>query len=467
MSPFNELPVLDRRPLLLKGATIISMDAAVGNLAQGDILIEGSRIAAIAPTVTANGAEVIDAGGMIVSPGFIDCHRHAWEAQLRHLNPNSSNLLDYCCATHFSFAPCYRPVDNYVGNIMTAIGGIDAGITTFIDNSHNARSNELAAAGLRAWLDAGVRAVYAPGPPSTGQWDEAGWPRQRLTHLQDMLGESELVTLAVMAQFIPEVWSVARELKLPIVTEVASPAFGDAIRAFDAKGLLGPDNIFNHITALAPEVLEILRQRGVRVNVCPRSDAQYGLGDGGMGSFQAALDAGLDPAFSIDNESSYSGDMFGEMRAEFFLQRAMTQRDRFAGKENVPAALSVGQVLQAATISGARCAGLDRITGSLVPGKQADLIAVRASDLNLYPLNNAIGALVHGADRSNIDTVIIGGRIRKRGGVIVGLDQDRLRRMIDESRAHLLGAVGYEPDLFCEQHARLWNPTPDVNRFWL
>ena len=467
-SPFSNEWLEGADNLLLKGAAIISMDDQVGNLEKGDILIRNGRIEAIAPSLTISVGETLDLQGRIICPGFVDCHRHGWEAQLRHLNPNSDTLADYCCATHFSFARAYRPVDNYIGNILTAIGGIDAGITTFIDNNHNARTDDHASAGLQAWLDSGVRAIYAPGPPLTGQWDLAGWPHSRLNHLQAQVDAARTprVTLAVMAQFLPDVWAAARERGLPIVSEVPSPDLAGIIREFDARGLLGPDNIFNHITALPADVLAILQKRGVRVNVCPRSDAQYGIGDGGMGSFQAAVDAGLTPAFSIDNETSYGGDMFGEMRTEFYLQRAMTQQQRFKGDKPVPAPLTVRQALEAATLGGARCAGLTHETGSLSPGKSADLIAVKADDLNLFPLNNAYGAIVHGAERANIDMVIIEGKIRKRDGIVVGLDQAKLKTMVAASRNFLMNAVGYAPNMFCDYHHELVREIPEMNRFW-
>lgn len=467
-SPFAKDNVRDTGDLLLKDATIISVDSNVGDLERGDILVRKGKIEAIASNLATDSGETLDMRGMIICPGFVDCHRHGWEAQLRHLNPNSDTLADYCCATHFSFAKAYRPFDNYVGNILTAVGGIDAGITTFIDNSHNARTDDHAIAGLQAWMDSGVRAIFAAGPPLTGQWDIAGWPNRRLDCLQDQIeaARSPLVTLAVMAQFVPDVWAIARERGLPIVSEVPSPELAGIIREWDAKGLLGPDNIFNHITALPVDVLAILRTRGVRVNVCPRSDAQYGIGDGGMGSFQAAVDAGLTPAFSIDNETSYGGDMFGEMRTEFFLQRAMTQQQRFKGETTAPSALTVRQALEAATLGGARCAGLENVTGSLSPGKSADLIAVRANDLNLFPLNNAYGAIVHGAERANIDMVMIAGKIRKKGGSVVGLDEAKLRAMVTASRDFLMNAVGYTPNLFCDYHQGLVKEIPEMNRFW-
>ncbi len=125
---------------LIRGATILSMNDSVGNIERGDILINGSIITAVGQNLDAPGARVIDAKNMIAMPGMVDSHRHAWEGQLRRINPNATCLDDYSNATHFSFAKYYRPEDIYVGNLLTALGAIDAGITTMIDNSHNSRN---------------------------------------------------------------------------------------------------------------------------------------------------------------------------------------------------------------------------------------------------------------------------------------------------------------------------------------
>src|ERR1700686_4282762 len=126
--------------VLLKGGTIVSMDAKVGDLVKGDLLIEGTKISAIAPEINAADAQVIDAVDTIIVPGLVDCHRHSWEAQLRRINPNSPTLADYMNATHLSFAKSYRPKDHYVGNSLPAMGCIDSGVTCLIDNSHNSRT---------------------------------------------------------------------------------------------------------------------------------------------------------------------------------------------------------------------------------------------------------------------------------------------------------------------------------------
>lgn len=212
------------------------------------------------------------------------------------------------------------------------------------------------------------------------------------------------------------------------------------------QGLLGPDNIFNHCTALPDEGWRSC----VRVNVCPRSDAHYGFEDG-MFAIQSALRHGINPGLRVDNETSYSTDMFMEMRVAFYLQRVMgMHQQQCCDTPHAMTTLPAAQLLKAATVDGAACAGLQDKTGSLTPGKQADLVQINASDLNLYPSGNAFGTVVHATERSNIDTVMIGGRIVKQNGKVLGVDSARLRSAIDESREHLFAASGYQPDIFAD-----------------
>lgn len=437
---------------LIRGATVLSMDGDIGNVVSADILIEGSTITAIDEHIEVSDAVIIDASGMIAMPGMVDSHRHSWEGQLRRLNPNAETLEDYCNATHFSFAKYYRPADMYVGNLLTALGCIDAGITTVIDNSHNSRTGAHSDAAVEALIDAGIRSIHASGAPVRGEWDKAHWPGnlERLQEKYFKKADNNLVSLAVMAQLEPELWAEARRLGLPIITEFFGGEMAAELEGLHQKGLLRSDNIFNHCTSLPDAGWEILREAGVRVNVCPRSDAHYGIEDG-MFAMQAALRHGISPGLSVDNETSYSSDMFMEMRVAFYLQRVMGMHQQHCcGSEYHPKTLQAHNLLKAATVDGAACAGLQDKIGSLTLGKQADIILINAKDINLYPSGNAFGTVVHAAERSNIDTVMIGGRIVKQGGNILGVDSERLRAAIDESHEHLFAAAGYQPDIFAE-----------------
>jgi cytosine/adenosine deaminase-related metal-dependent hydrolase len=444
-----------RQRILIRGGTIISMDPNVGDLAKGDVLIEGTKIAGIGPNINASGAQTIDASNMILIPGLVDCHRHSWEGQLRRINPNAPTLADYSNATHLSFATHYRPQDMYVGNMITALGCIDSGITCVIDNSHNARSADHSDAAIESLMHSGIRAVHASGAPQAGDWAHQ-WP-QDLARLKAKYFSSGagLVTLRMFAPPNRENWMYARALGLRITTEFQGPQQAALLDPLSQEGLVGPDNTFNHCGALPEKTWQILRDSRATVDVCPRSDAQYGLGEG-ISAYQHALDHGIKPGFSVDNETSYSTDMFMEMRVAFIMQRALAQNRRFAGDANAPVPVNVRDVLECATLNGANCAGLAGVTGSLAPGREADMVMIRSDDINLYPSNNALGTVVQAADRSNVDTVIIGGRIRKLRGKLVGLDVERLKRMVDESRRYLFSATNYKEDLFAEKLPKLY-----------
>lgn len=439
--------------LLIKGGTILSMDPKVGEIAQGDILVDGSRIVRIAERIDAPDARVIDARGRIVMPGFVDTHRHAWEGQLRRINPNSSDLTNYIEGTHASFAIQYRPQDMYVGNLLTSLGALDAGITTLIDNSHNSRSLNHARSALDGLADAGIRAVHAPGAPLAGAWDNANWYADLATLQKERFAAPDgLLTMAMMASVDREQWAVGRKLGIPLVTEFFGKEMSALLPALHRDGLLGPDNIFNHCTDLSEEAWNILKAAGVQVDVCPRSDTQWALASGMFG-YQAAIDHGIRPGFSVDNESAYSGDMFAEMRTALYMQRSAAQARKFGGDTSAPKPVGMRELLEAATIDGAVVAHLGHKTGSLVEGKEADIVLINTNDINLYPSNNALGTVVGAAERSNVETVIVGGRIRKQDGKLLDLDMARLRAATEESRDYLFKAVGFKADTFAEKFA--------------
>ena len=218
-----------RQPILLKGGTIVSMDPKVGDFAKGDLLIDGKKIISVGGSAQVKAppqAQVIDATNTIVIPGFVDAHRHSWEGQLRRIIPDGA-IADYMATTHNGFARYYRPHDIYVGNLITALGCIDAGITCVIDNSHNSRSAAHSDAAVQALIDSGIRGVHASGAPQTGEWDRQ-WP-QDLERLQKRFFTStdQLVTLRMFSGMNRENWALARRLGLRITTEsnAAGPDF--------------------------------------------------------------------------------------------------------------------------------------------------------------------------------------------------------------------------------------------------
>lgn len=435
--------VAPNQRLLLKGGTIVSLDPGVGDFVKGDVLIEGKKIVDIARDIRAQ-AQVIDASNTIVIPGFVDAHRHSWEGQLRRIIPDGA-IGAYVATTHQGFARHYRPHDIYVGNLITALGCLDAGITCVIDNSHNSRSAAHSDAAVQALIDSGIRGVHASGAPQTGEWGRQ-WP-QDLARLQKQFfaSDDQLVTLRMFSGMDRENWALARRLGLRITTE--SNAAGPAFEEFLNEKLVGPDNTFNHCQNWPDAVWQRVKASGATVNVCPRSDSQYALGEG-IAALQKAIDHGMRPGFSVDNEVSYGTDMFTEMRVAFHIQRAMaTYRGTTEGAK-APALIGVRETLECATIGGAACAGLLQKCGTLSPGKEADIVLIRTDDINLYPSNHAVGTVVAAADTRNVDTVIVAGRVRKLRGRMVGVNMERFRRLADESRNYLFAQAGYTLDIF-------------------
>jgi 5-methylthioadenosine/S-adenosylhomocysteine deaminase len=201
-----------------------------------------------------------------------------------------------------------------------------------------------------------------------------------------------LVRVGLFGQLNLDWWKVVRGLDMRILTEF----IGDLAKLgpeFAEPGVLGPHNIFNHCTRVPQQTWKLFADAGVNVTVNPRSDALFGFDDESF-AYQQAIDHGLSPALGIDLDTAFGSDLFGEMHALFGQQRSAMRYRRFRGEENVPAPISVEAVLKAATVNGARAAGLESEIGTLTPGKQADIITVRTNGVGVFPVTNAIGTIV-------------------------------------------------------------------------
>jgi cytosine/adenosine deaminase-related metal-dependent hydrolase len=428
------------RPILFKNGTILAMDAAVPDLATGDVLVEGDRIAAIAPSLPAGDAEIIDATGCIVLTGLVDAHHHAWLSPLRRLLPDVDDLFAYIGVVADTLGRHYRPRDMYLSTQLTAIASLDAGITTIVDACHSSRSPDHTDAALDALAASGIRALHMVGPAMDKGAPSAHLPGDLERLARTWNDDDSLVRVGLFGQFNLDWWQAARRLDMRILTEF----IGDLATLgpeFSAPGVLGPHNIFNHCTRLPETTWRTLADAGVNVTVNPRSDALFGFDDDSF-AYQRAVDHGLSPALGIDLDTAFGSDMFGEMHALFHQQRAAMRNRRFRGERDVPAPVTVRAVLEAATVNGARAAGLEGITGTLAPGKQADIIMVRTIGAAVFPVTNAIGTIVQAVERADVDTVMVAGRLRKRNGKLLGVDLERLAADITASRDYLLAAGG-------------------------
>jgi 5-methylthioadenosine/S-adenosylhomocysteine deaminase len=431
---------------LFTGGTVVTMDQNVPNLAIGDVLVEGDRIAAVGQNIRADGARVIDATSSIVMPGLIDSHHHMWLGVMRRMMPDVDDLFAYIDVVAEQLGAHYRPLDMYLSTKLTAATSLEAGITTIIDACHSSRSPEHTDAALDALEDTGIRALHMVGAAMDKKASTAHLPADLNRLASNWNHDGGLVQVGLFGQLNLDWWKVARNLDMRILTEF----IGDLARLgpeFAAKGVLGPHNIFNHCTRIPQETWKLFADAGINVTVNPRSDALFGFDDESF-AYQQAITHGLKPALGIDLDTAFGSDLFGEMQALFGQQRAAMRYRRFRGEANVPAPISVEAVLEAATVNGARAAGLESSIGTLTPGKQADVIMVRTNGVGVFPVTNAIGTIVQAVERSDVDTVIVAGEIRKHAGKLVGIDVAKLQADVNASRDYLLAASGYRPGLF-------------------
>lgn len=448
----------NRRRILIKGGTILSMDPAVGDFAQGDILVEDGRIVHVAPSIDAD-AVMIDAADKIVIPGFCDPHIHAWQGALGRLIPNNVTTQEedagipvaaphptrsYQHVLHNVFAPAYRPEDMYAGTLLTLLGALSGGITTVCDNAHNSRTPEHSDACIEALLDSGVRGVHAYGRPRSGEW--AGqFPhdvhRLRRTWFPGEDGLHSMRMYMLGRDPIEEfetIFAIRRELGLWISFD--SGLHLQPLVDFYADGRFDGRETINHGSFFTPEQKRAIVDHGAKVNMCPRIEAQFRYGDI---PYQEWLDVGLKPAISNDDPATYAINMFSEMQCLYAFQRSRVLKDRLDGRSGLPALATVRDMLEAATIRGAENCGLDHKVGSLTPGKRADVVLIDTADVHLSPVNNAVCTVVQGAGVNQVDTVLVDGRLRKWAGALVGTDVAAVRHAAGRSRDHLLRAVGW------------------------
>lgn len=438
----------DRRRVLFTGATIVTMDPGLGVIHGGGLLVEGDTITAVGRDLDAGDAVVVDATGTILTPGFVDTHRHAWEAQLRRIMPDVDDLGGYVMATLAGYATVYRPQDMYIGTRLAALTAIDSGITTMLDFSHNSRTPEHSDAAIEALIDTGIRGVHASMGPHFGEWDRQ-WPgdlarvKGQYFSSDDQLLTLRLATLATdeiagpTLAYGPELASVAKELGIGVsVDAVFGTSGSEAVLCWAKDGLLSPDVTLIHSTGLTSEAWQAMGETGTTVALAPTSDAQIGL-ETAIPAVDEALSVGIRPGLSIDVEVALASDMFTQMRALHAIQRMRAVNAAY-GTDQQPSRITTHDVLDFATLQGARANGLAAVTGSLTPGKKADLLVIQAEDLNNMPLNDPIGTVVLGSDARNISAVLINGEPRKWDGRVLDVDLAALRGEVQASREYVL-----------------------------
>lgn len=425
---------------LIRNGLVLTMDPALGTLPGGDVLIEDDKIAAVGNGLPSRSCEVVDAGDMIVMPGFVDGHRHMYAGMLRATG--NDDYQSYFPKIVLGIGASFTPEDTYISSRLGALESVDTGITTLHAWDHNMLSPAHADASLRAMRESGLRLRFSYGPDNRSM---------RLDHKDVLRMRDQVFTryeggkywtpdgnafLGIATRGIEnddrEVYladyQFARQNGLPITAHFMEKA----VELTRDDDVLGPDVLPIHLNGVSAQDLAYVAGTGSPVVIGPLAMARVGETPSDV---PALMKAGLKIGISVDSVSGAdSCDMFAQMKFVLCYWRSHYRNAMIVQPLDL---------LRMATCQGAEVLGLGEVTGSLTPGKKADLILLRTTDINFAPLNNPVMQVVMSGQPRNVDTVFIDGVCRKRAGRLVGVDVKEVAAAAQKAVADIARRSGY------------------------
>jgi 5-methylthioadenosine/S-adenosylhomocysteine deaminase len=422
-----------RGNVLIRNAYVITMVPGAPDLPGGDVLVENGAIADVGTGLSAPGATVIDGAGFIVMPGLVDTHWHMWTTLLRNMSGTKPEHGYFPTTT--AVGNVYSPRDMYYGTLLSAAEALFSGITTVHDWCHNIITPQHAEEDIRALQETGIRARFCYGPARRTPLTEAintgdlerfhrewasfsneglltlglGWRGVQFAFRQPD-GKFELRPLSE-AVYRKE-HEAAMKLGIPISVHVNSNTNDrNHVLAIHKAGLLVKDLQIIHGIFTSPDEMKLMAAAGAVVSVSPYSELRIGYG---VTKILEYLENGVTLGLSVDTTPLTGNcDMFGIMKVVQNIENGRAENEF---------RLPPRRVVELATIEGARSLGLADRIGSIAKGKRADLIMVNARDINMGPFTDPYHMLVDSAQPWNVDTVMVDGRIVKRGGRLTAID---------------------------------------------
>jgi cytosine/adenosine deaminase-related metal-dependent hydrolase len=440
---------------LIRGATVITMDAQ-GDLPRGDVLVTGDSITDIATHLHVDDAQLVDGSGCILIPGLINAHMHTWQTALRGLAANWT-LLEYFKNMHAGLATVFAPQDLHIATLMGALNQLNCGTTTLVDWCHNNRTPQHNDAAIEGLMESGIRAAFFHGTPKPDPkpgerpfW-EVPHPRAEVERLLKAHQGNPLLSVhaAVLGPHYSTLEVALHDFRmvkeLGIIGSLhqgGGPArTPDGWEKLEADGLLGPQINIVHGHALSDAQLKRFCELGMSFSAAAESEMTQGHGHPITGRLRAL---GHAPSLGVDLESVLSGDMLTQARIALGMQRSL---DNFAYREahgSIPSTstITTREALSWVTVEGAKMLGqLDRI-GTLAAGKQADLVLIRADDLNMQPVHDAVNTVLMQTTLANIDSVMVAGQWRKRQGRLLDVELAPKLAALRESGERITQALG-------------------------
>jgi 5-methylthioadenosine/S-adenosylhomocysteine deaminase len=437
---------------VFRNATVLTMNDAHAIERDADVLIDGERIAAVGPRldVPAHTTE-IDASGGILMPGMIDTHRHMWQTAMRGYGADWT-LTQYFVWYYLNWGKVFRPQDIYAGNLLAALEAIDAGVTTTVDWSHGLQTVDHAEAAVDALTEVPGRFVLAYGNIQQGPWEWSAAPEfrdfvsRRFGTANDMLGFQMAFDVTGDPAF-PEkaAFEVARDLGVPVTTHagVWGATNDDGIRLMHENGFMTPSTIYVHAATLTRDSYNRIAATGGSASVS--TESEQSAGQGYPPTWQLR-DHGIPVSLSMDTSVWWSGDLFSAMRTTLGADRSREHLEAHAKQETVTNFhLRAEEVVDWATRGGSKALGLDSLVGSIEAGKKADLVLLKNDDSPvMFPVLNPYGHVAFQAQRGDVHTVVVNGRVVKQDHKLVGTDLGKARRVVEETVEYLQGQLGPE-----------------------
>jgi cytosine/adenosine deaminase-related metal-dependent hydrolase len=448
-NPDAQAPAQPGRPVVFRGGTVLTMDDTHTVLTDADVLVIGDRIAAVGPHLEApDGAVEIDAAGGIVMPGMIDTHRHMWQTAMRAYGADWT-LTQYFVWYYLEHGKVFRPEDVYAGNLVSAWESLEAGVTTTVDWSHGLQTTDHAEAAVDALQAVPGRFVLAYGNIQAGPWEWTADPAVRSFFERhpssDMLGMQIAFDVTGDPAF-PEkaAFEAARELGLPVTTHagVWGATNDDGIRLMHENGFMTPETVYVHAATLATDSYQRIAASGGSISVS--TESEQSAGQGYPPTWQVRRHD-IPVSLSMDTSVWWSGDLFSAMRTTLGADRSREHLEAHVKGETVTNShLRAEHVVDWATRGGARALHRDDL-GRLEPGAKADLILIKndASPVS-FPLVNPYGHVAFQAQRGDVHTVLVDGRVVKHEHRLVGADLPAIRRTCEATVEYLRSTIGAE-----------------------